>query len=65
LVFTILNVAKKKRRAMFWMRQIPQGLLPFVLIAIGVFMILCGTVLYWPSERLGDRMDQQEKYRRD
>jgi hypothetical protein len=50
---------------MFWLRQIPQWLLPYLLIAMGVFLILCGTVLYWPAERLGERMDQNEKNQRD
>ena len=50
---------------MFWLRQVPAALLPYLLIALGVFLILCGTVLYWPAERLGERMDQQEKNQRD
>jgi hypothetical protein len=50
---------------MFWLRQLPKVWLPYILIAIGIFLILCGTVLYWPAERLGEKMDQQEKYQRD
>ena len=50
---------------MFLLRQIPQACVPCVLIAIGAFLILCGTVLYWPAERLGARMDRNDKYWND
>jgi hypothetical protein len=50
---------------MWLLRQLPRDILPYIEIALGVFLVLCGTVLYWPAERLGERMDLNEKYQRD
>ena len=50
---------------MFWLRQIPREFLPYLLIAIDVFMISVSTVFFQASERLQDRMAKKEKNRQD
>jgi hypothetical protein len=50
---------------MFWFRQLPIWSLPYLLIAIGLFLIAVCTVFFQVSERLQDRMAKKENNRRD
>ena len=50
---------------MWLIRQLPPGVLPYILIGMGIFLISICTVFFQASERLQDRMAKKDKNRRD